>query len=87
MGLPVDSDLKTLDISYLGEPFCQVLAKEGTDPNTLDLSYLGQPFWVVMVGTNTQYYRLQVGESQVVKAYLGDVEVVGMYLGNRPLLR
>ena len=43
MALPSNTDLATLDIAYLGQPFVQVEAKN-LDTETLDVAYLGQPF-------------------------------------------
>lgn len=44
MSLPTDTDLKTMDYSYLGQPFIMVPAKPTIDTSTMDISYLGQPF-------------------------------------------
>jgi hypothetical protein len=46
MALPSNTDLATLDIAYLGQPFVQVEAK-ALDSTTLDIAYLGQPFVAV----------------------------------------
>jgi hypothetical protein len=46
MALPSNTDLQTLDIAYLGQPFVQVEAKS-LDSETLDIAYLGQPFVAV----------------------------------------
>ena len=46
MALPSNTDLATLDIAYLGQPFVQVEAKS-LDTETLDIAYLGQPFVAV----------------------------------------
>ncbi len=46
MALPSNTDLATLDIAYLGQPFVQVEAKN-LDSETLDIAYLGQPFVAV----------------------------------------
>jgi len=43
MPLPSETDLASLDVAYLGQPFVQVEAKS-LDTETLDLAYLGQPF-------------------------------------------
>jgi hypothetical protein len=43
MPLPSNTDLATLDIAYLGQPFVQVEAKS-LDTETMDVAYLGQPF-------------------------------------------
>lgn len=44
MALPTDEDLKTMDYSYLGQPFVFVPAKVTIDTETMDYPYLGQPF-------------------------------------------
>ena len=44
MALLTDIDLKTLDYSYLGQPFVFVPANITIDTPTMDYSYLGQPF-------------------------------------------
>lgn len=49
MALPSNTDLATLDIAYLGQPFVQVEAKS-LDTETLDIAYLGQPFVAVGPG-------------------------------------
>lgn len=46
MALPSNTDLATLDIAYLGQPFCQVEAKS-LSSTTLDVVYLAQPFVAV----------------------------------------
>ena len=46
MALPTNTDLATLDIAYLGQPFVQVEAK-ALNTVTLDIAYLGQPFVAV----------------------------------------
>lgn len=46
MPLPSNSDLATLDVAYLGQPFVQVEAKALTT-TSLDVAYLGQPFVAV----------------------------------------
>lgn len=46
MALPSNTDLATLDVAYLGQPFVQVEAKS-LDTETLDIAYLGQPFVAV----------------------------------------
>ena len=46
MTLPSNTDLQTLDIAHLGQPFVQVEAKTlGT--TSLDVAYLAQPFVAV----------------------------------------
>ncbi len=52
MALPSNSDLQTLDIAYLGQPFVQAEAKS-LDTKTLDIAYLGQPFVAVGPATVT----------------------------------
>ena len=52
MALPSNTDLATLDIAYLGQPFVQVEAKS-LDSETLDIAYLGQPFVAVGPGAVT----------------------------------
>jgi hypothetical protein len=49
MALPSNTDLATLDIAYLGQPFVQVEAKALTS-TSLDIAYLGQPFVAVGPG-------------------------------------
>lgn len=49
MALPSNTDLATLDVAYLGQPFVQVEAKN-LDSETLDIVYLGQPFVAVGPG-------------------------------------
>ena len=44
MSIPNNTDLGTLDFSYLGQPFVDVETKTGQDTGSLDFSYLGQPF-------------------------------------------
>jgi hypothetical protein len=45
MALPTIDQQYTLDVVYLGAPFCQVATKSTIDLNTLDIIYLGAPFW------------------------------------------
>ena len=49
MALPSNTDLATLDVAYLGQPFVQVEAK-ALSSTTLDIAYLGQPFVAVGPG-------------------------------------
>jgi hypothetical protein len=49
MALPSETDLASLDIAYLGQPFVQVEAKS-LDSESLDIAYLGQPFVAVGPG-------------------------------------
>jgi hypothetical protein len=49
MPLPSNTDLATLDIAYLGQPFAQVEAKALTT-TSLDIAYLGAPFVAVGPG-------------------------------------
>lgn len=46
MPLPSNTTLATLDVAYLGQPFCQVEAK-ALITTSLDVAYLGQPFVAV----------------------------------------
>ena len=46
MPLPSETDLASLDVAYLGQPFVQVEAKSLTT-TSLDVAYLGQPFVAV----------------------------------------
>lgn len=48
MALPTPTNLQTLDYSYNGFPFCQVVSKSGITPDTLDISFLGFPFWAIL---------------------------------------
>lgn len=43
MALPSNTDLQTLDVAYLGQPFVQVEAKSLTT-TSLDTVYFAQPF-------------------------------------------
>lgn len=52
MALPSSTDLQTLDIAYLGQPFCQVEAKS-LDSESLDIAYLAQPFVAVGPAAST----------------------------------
>ena len=55
MALPSNTDLATLDVAYLGQPFVQVEAKS-LDTETLDVAYLAQPFVAVGPGlAGTRY--------------------------------
>lgn len=40
----METDLKTLDIAYLGQPFVNGSTSTVFDLSTLDFAYLGQPF-------------------------------------------
>lgn len=51
MSIPTKTDLETLDISYLGQPFCETASKNETDLFTMDYAYNGQPF----VRNNSDY--------------------------------
>ena len=64
MALPSNSDLATLDIAYLGQPFVQVEAKALTS-TSLDIAYLGQPF--VAVGPSAAGLNVYVKISGVWK--------------------
>lgn len=55
MPLPSKSDLQTLDIVYLGQPFVQVEAKS-LDTKTLDVVYLGRPFVAKGIGAGSVVY-------------------------------
>ena len=44
MSLPTQTELKTMDYSYLGQPFVNVPAKTGMALSTMDYAYLAQPF-------------------------------------------
>lgn len=44
MGLPTESEITGLDISYLGEPFFWVKSSPSIDTSGMDWSYLGEPF-------------------------------------------
>lgn len=46
MALPSNTDLATIDVAYLGQPFVQVEAKS-LATTSLDVAYLGQPFVAV----------------------------------------
>jgi hypothetical protein len=46
MPLPTNTDLATLDVAYLGQPFVRVEAKS-LDTETLDIAYQAQPFVAV----------------------------------------
>jgi hypothetical protein len=46
MALPTKSNLETLDVAYLGQPFVQIEAK-ALGSESLDIAYLGQPFVAV----------------------------------------
>jgi hypothetical protein len=65
MPLPSNSDLATLDIAYLGQPFVQVEAK-ALDTTTLDIAYLAQPF-------------VAVGPGAVVSGFNVSVKVAGVW--------
>jgi len=65
MPLPSNTDLATLDIAYLGQPFVQVEAKT-LDTETLDIAYLGQPF-------------VAVGPGAVVSGFNVSVKVAGVW--------
>ena len=41
--LPTDTDLKTMDYAYQGQPFVDV-ALSGIDTTTMDYAFQGQPF-------------------------------------------
>ena len=57
MPLPNNTDLASLNIAYLGEPFVHVEAKP-LDTETLDVTYLGSPF--VAVGPSSTVTGLNI---------------------------
>jgi len=78
MPLPSNTDLTSLDVAYLGQPFVQVEAKALTT-TSLDVAYLGQPFvavgpatglnvWVNVAGTWKQASAAYVKVSGVWKS-------------------
>lgn len=44
MALPNKTDETTLDYSYAGTPFADVVAQSSIDTSTMDYSYAGTPF-------------------------------------------
>jgi hypothetical protein len=51
MPLPTKTNLETLDIAYLGQPFVQVEAKP-LNTQSLDTAYFAQPFSAVSSSNN-----------------------------------
>jgi hypothetical protein len=68
MALPSSSDLTTLDIVYLGQPFVQVEAK-ALASTSLDIAYLGQPFVAIPVGLNV-YVKISGVWKQAIALYV-----------------
>lgn len=66
MPLPSNTDLATLDVAYLGQPFVQVEAKTLSSA-TLDVAYLGQPFVAVGPGAVITGFNVSVNVSGVWK--------------------
>ena len=44
MSLPTKSNIQTLDYGFMGQSFCDVLAKDSIDIKTMDYAFNGQPF-------------------------------------------
>ena len=44
MSLPTQTELKTMDYAYQGQPFVSVPAKSGMGLSSMDYAYLAQPF-------------------------------------------
>lgn len=75
MPLPSKTDLQTLDIAYLGEPFVQVEAKSLTT-TSLDVAYLGEPFVAVGQGGLNVYVKVSGAWKQATAMW---VKVSGVW--------
>lgn len=72
MSLPDKSSLQSLDYSFFGEPFVQIVASSSINPDTLDYSFFGEPFWSIKSGllaTSSQSAHL-VAENRLVHCYI-----------------
>lgn len=78
MALPTQSDLLTLDVADLGEPFVRG-STSGIDTASLDIAYLGEPFVAPAAGT-----ELVEGNHStlLLPAIIGDGATPGVVLNN-----
>lgn len=85
MAAPTTTDIKALNFSYKGQPFCRIA---NSSMNTLDFSYQGKPFWalssvIVITGlpikrwsgsawidVNIKYFTGLIFATKPVKAYI-----------------
>ncbi len=49
MSLPTRAELKTLDWSFQGQPFCMVDAQGNVNLATMDWAFQGQPFVIMQI--------------------------------------
>lgn len=76
MPLPTASDLFSLDVAYLGEPFVRAAS---ADTTTLDVAYLGEPFVAPSGGGGPVESD---GSSALLPALIGDGATPGVVLNN-----
>lgn len=80
--MPTTDDLKSLQYSFDGSPFCQVDASFLVNTNTLQYSFDGSPFWALSPPNDGTW------SNKVIKVYeggqwvskLGKVYVTGSWI-------
>jgi hypothetical protein len=78
-------DIKTLQFSLDGSPWCNVAGNSSIDTDTMEFSLDGSPWWGHVETAIASQWNMYVGAASVEKIYHGSNELTQSYIGSNAL--